>query len=144
MSSDTADWGGEDLSSRSESGQPGSDRSFGLVFTGAFVLVAMAPAFHHGRIRLWALAVAAMFLVAALVRPSVLRHPNRVWFRFGLLLGKVVTPVMMGLIFLVAVTPVAVLRRSLKSTGLDIRFDRKAESYWIPREKTARSFKQQF
>jgi hypothetical protein len=56
----------------------------------------------------------------------------------------VVTPVMMGLIFLVAVTPVAVLRRSLKSTGLDIGFDRKAASYWIPREPADRSFKQQF
>jgi hypothetical protein len=144
MSSDAADAGGIDLSSHAETDQPGSDRSFGLVFTGAFLVVGLLPALHHGRIRSWALAVAAVFLATALVRPSVLRHLNRAWFRLGLLLGTVATPVMMALIFLTAVTPVAVLRRSLKSTGLDISFDRKAASYWIPREKTARSFKQQF
>jgi Saxitoxin biosynthesis operon protein SxtJ len=144
MSSNAADGSGADFSSHAKSDQPGSDRSFGLVFTGVFILAAILPALHHGRVRPWALAVAAAFLVAALLRPSVLRHLNMVWFRFGLLLGKVVTPVMMGLIFLVAVTPIAVLRRRLKSTGLDISFDPKAESYWIPRERTARSFKQQF
>jgi hypothetical protein len=144
MVSDAGNGGGADVSSHAESEQPGSDRSFGFVFAGAFLVIAILPAIHHRPIRIWAIAVAAAFLGVALLRPSLLRPLNMVWFRFGMLLGKVVTPVMMGLIFFVAVTPVAMLRRSFKSTGLDVRFDRGAKSYWIPRQKSVRSFKQQF
>jgi Saxitoxin biosynthesis operon protein SxtJ len=144
MGGDTVDRGGVELRSYAEGQGPGSNRSFGFVFAGAFAVIGLLPALHHHSIRIWALALAGVFLAVALVIPAILRPLNKAWFLLGMMLGKIVTPVMMGLIFFVGITPLAALRRSLKSSGLDTGFDRKATSYWIPREPAVRSFKQQF
>lgn len=144
MSGDTVDRGGVEFRSYAEGQGPGSNRSFGFVFAGAFAVIGLLPALHHRPIRIWALALAAAFLAVALLMPSILRPLNKAWFLLGMMLGKIVTPVMMGLIFFAGITPIAALRRALKSSGLDTRFDSKAASYWIPREPDVRSFKQQF
>ena len=112
----------------------GSNRSFGLVFGGFFVLVALLPAIHGSPVRLWALAVAVAFFAAAFFAPRLLQPLNRVWFRLGLLLHHVVNPVIMAVMFYGAILPMALLLRALGKDLLRLKRDPNADSYWIERE----------
>jgi hypothetical protein len=118
---------------RDEPTHGSSDRSFGLVFTGLFLVIALAPVLHDRPVRIWSLAVAAAFLGVALGRPSLLAPLNRLWTRFGLLLHRVVNPIVMGAIFYLAITPFGVAMRLVGKDPLRRRFDRAAASYWIDR-----------
>lgn len=131
--------------SQHQTDKVGSERNFGLVFAVVFALVGLWPILGGNGMRIWALAVAAVFVLLAFVRPSVLRPLNLAWFRFGLLLGRIVSPVVMALIFFVAVTPTALIMRMFGKDVLRLRFDREAESYWIGRDDDpATSMKNQF
>jgi hypothetical protein len=111
-----------------------SDKSFGLVFAGFFAIVAGLPLLHGNAPRLWALAVAALFAIVAFVRPSLLAVPNRWWMKFGLLLAKIVNPIVMGLLFYLTVTPTAAIMRWLGKDPLRLKIDKSAKSYWIDRD----------
>lgn len=111
-----------------------SERTFGLVFAAFFTLIGLLPLAHGAGIRLWALGLAALFLAVALLRPAWLAPLNRVWFRFGLLLHRVTTPLVMGLIFFLAITPTALLKRAVsRDDPLQRRFEPERESYWTER-----------
>ena len=112
----------------------GSDRSFGLVFAALFALIGAAPLRHGADARLWALALAAAFLMLALVAPKALRPLNWLWFRFGLALHHVVTPVVMGLLFFLVVSPIGLLMRASGKDPLRLRRAPEAASYWIVRQ----------
>ncbi|MCB2099762.1 MAG: hypothetical protein KDE22_02750 [Rhodobacterales bacterium] len=112
----------------------GSERAFGLVFAAVFTIIALVPLIKGADPRWWSLAVAAVFGVLAFVAPKVLRPLNLVWFKFGLLLHKIVSPLIMGLLFFVTVTPMALLLRLLGKDPLHRSFDPKADSYWIRRD----------
>jgi predicted membrane metal-binding protein len=114
--------------------QIGSEKGFGIVFAVVFLIVALWPLPFGGEVRLWALAVAALLLVIAFAVPRLLSPFNRVWFRFGLLLHKIVNPVIMGLIFFGAVLPTGFLMRLFGKDPLRLGFDREAASYWIDRD----------
>src|SRR2546422_7312346 len=86
----------EDLS-REQQVEGSTDRAFGLVFAGAFLLIAGWPLFHGETPRWWALGVAVVFAIIAIWKPALLAVPNRLWFKLGLLLGKVVSPVALGI-----------------------------------------------
>jgi len=118
---------------RDEPAHGSSDRGFGLVFTGVFLVIGLAPLLHDRPMRIWSLAVAAAFLAVALVRASLLAPLNRLWTRFGLLLHKVVNPIVMGAIFYVAITPFGLVMRLFGKDPLRRGFDRTAASYWIDR-----------
>ena len=90
-----------------------SDRSFGIVFAIFFSLVALSPMRHQRPLRWWALALSLLFLAIALARPGLLRPLNRLWTQLGLLLGRVVSPVVAGLLFFLVVTPLGLLFRAL-------------------------------
>ena len=113
--------------------KPGSDRSFGIVFAVVFAVIGLGPLVHGGDVRTWSLGVAGAFLLVALVAPAVLRPLNLVWFRFGLLLHAIVNPVIMGLLFFVAIMPVGLLMRVFGKDPLNRQFDKQADSYWIHR-----------
>lgn len=123
----------EDLS-RQDEPKSGSERGFGMVFAIVFAAVAVWPVFDGGRIRAWAAAVAAFFFIAGLLMPPLLRPLNRLWFKFGMALGKVINPVVMALLFYLTVTPVALVMRLFGKDPLRLKFDRGAESYWIRRD----------
>jgi hypothetical protein len=111
-----------------------SDRQFGLVMAGFFAVLSALAAWRGG----WSwtvgwLAVAAVFLLVALLRPTLLGVLNRLWFRFGLLLHKVMTPLIMALMFFVVLTPTALLMRLFGQRPIARGFDRSAASYWIDR-----------
>jgi predicted membrane metal-binding protein len=118
----------------SEAIKTSSDRSFGLVFAAVFAIIGLWPLISGDGVRLWSLIIAAIFAALALARPTLLAPLNRLWTRFGLLLNRVVSPLVMGLLFFVVITPIALIMRATGKDLLHLKFDRKAKSYWIERE----------
>ena len=122
----------EDLT-RGAKAKAGSERSFGIVFAVVFLVIGLIPLVGGGDLRIWSLAAAGAFLAVAAVKPSLLGPFNRLWFRLGTALHRVVTPAVMGLIFYLTVTPTALIMRLAGKDPLRLRFDAKAKSYWIER-----------
>jgi hypothetical protein len=119
---------------RHEEVQTSSNRSFGLVLGGAFIVLPLVFWWRRGGVLApWPFAVAAIFLLLAAVRPAVLAPLNRLWTRFGLLLAKVTNPLMMAFIFFVVVTPVALVMRIFGKRPLRLGFEPAVRSYWIER-----------
>jgi hypothetical protein len=118
----------------SETVEGSSDRSFGLVFAGFFALVTLLPVLSGKPIRWWAAPVALAFLVVALTRPTLLHGLNRLWMKLGLLLGRIMTPVVVGVIFYGVITPIGLLKRWLGgAVTMRAGFEPDAPSYWIER-----------
>jgi hypothetical protein len=111
----------------------GSDRSFGLVMAGAFAVVTVLNAWHVGRIWPWTASLAAGFLIASLLKPAVLNPLNRIWLKFGLLLHKVVNPLIMALLFYGTVLPTGLVLRAMGKDLLRLKREPDANSYWIVR-----------
>ena len=118
---------------RDETIQPSSNRAFGFVFATVFALIGALPLLSGDGVRAWSLAVAAAFLAVALALPSVLTGLNRLWLRFGLLLHRIVSPVVLGVMFFLVVTPTGFLMRLLGKDPLRLRYEEKASTYWIDR-----------
>ncbi|MBF0353800.1 MAG: hypothetical protein HQL43_00995 [Alphaproteobacteria bacterium] len=123
----------EDFNEKSKVKQ-GSDRSFGFVFAAFFAIIGLWPLFKGLDARLWALFLAALFLAVSLIRPALLKPLNRVWFLFGLLLHKIVSPLIMGLLFFLTVAPTGLIMRALGKDMLRLKRDPEAASYWILRD----------
>ena len=113
-----------------------SDRSFGLVFAAVFAIIACWPLLHWESPRWWAVAIAAAFAVVALVRAHLLRPLNRVWLALGRLLHKIVSPLVMGVIFFAAVTPTGWIMRLRGKDLLSLKRRPDQKSYWIRRQPT--------
>ena len=111
-----------------------SDRAFGVVMAGVCLLVALGPLRYRHAPRWWAIPVASAFALIALLKPVLLATPNRLWTRLGVLLGKVVSPIALGVLFYAVLTPVALLLRLTGQDPLRLKIDRDADSYWIVRE----------
>jgi hypothetical protein len=124
---------GHESYERSEDVRGSSDRSFGIVFAVVFAVIGLLPLLFGRGIRLWSLAVGGAFLLAALAFPSVLAPLNRIWLRFGLLLHKIVSPLILGIMFFLVITPMGVVMRAFGKDLLRLRFDKAAPSYWIDR-----------
>ncbi len=123
----------------------GSERNFGLVFAVVFSVVAVWPLLAGRELRLWALAIALVFLLTALLIPRTLAPLNRLWFRFGLLLGRIVGPVVMALIFFAAVVPTALVVKLARKDLLRLKRNRDVATYWIKRDDSvAGSMRDQF
>jgi len=111
----------------------GSDRGFGFVFTIVFVLIGLYPLLTASPPFVWALVVATIFLLIALAKPSILRPLNILWFKFGILLGAIIAPIIMAVVFFIVVTPIGLLLRLFGKDVLDQKIDAKRSSYWIAR-----------
>ena len=110
-----------------------SDRNFGFVFAGVFLLIAIGPALFGHPLRAWSLVVAAGFGAVAVVAPALLGPLNRAWTRLGLLLHKIVSPVVLGIMFFLVITPMGIVMRLLGKDPLRLRIDPDASTYWIER-----------
>ncbi len=125
----------------------GSPRAFGFVFAVVFSIVALWPLLDDAPVRLWAAGVASAITAAAVFHPRLLQPMNRLWFRFGMLLHKVVNPLVMGFLFFLTVTPIALVFRLIGKDPLNRKPDPNCASYWIerdPKELTAESMRNQF
>ena len=118
---------------RDETAQPGFDRTFGLVMAGALALLSLVNGWHLGRVWPWTLAAAMLFLIAALLWPSSLRPLNRLWMKLGLLLHRIVNPIVMGLLFYGTIWPTGFVMRMRGRDLLRLKRDPSATSYWIAR-----------
>ena len=112
----------------------GSNRSFGLVFFAVFLLIGLFPLLGDGPVRLWSLIVAGIFLFFSFVFTVVLRPLNRLWFRFGMLLAKIVNPIVMFIIYVVTIVPFGLAARLFGKDLLRTKFDTSRDSYWEERE----------
>ena len=121
----------------------GSNKSFGIVFFIVFLLIAIYPLINNGELRIWSLVVAIIFFILGLVNSKVLTPLNKLWFKFGLLLGKVISPLIMGIIFFLVVTPTALIMRIIGKDLLNLKFNNK-KSYWIEKTGPKSKMKNQF
>jgi len=111
-----------------------SDRAFGLVIAGVFLLVGVGPLRHGHPLRWWACTAAGALALIALLKPALLARANRLWTKLGVLLGKVVSPIALGILFYGVLTPIAIVMRLAGKDPLRLKLDRSANSYWIVRK----------
>lgn len=134
MSSKTRDQGTlADLTAHASEPQGGSSRGFGIVFAIVFAIIAAWPLMKGGPVRLWAAAGAAIFLLLAFAAPRLLTPLNKVWMAFGLLLGRIISPIMLFVVYVIAVVPTGLILRLRGKDPLHRRFDPAASSYWVHR-----------
>ena len=120
-----------------------SNKSFGIVFFIVFILIALYPLLNGQEIRLWALIISAVFLILGLLKSKLLTPLNKLWFRFGIFLGKIISPIIMGFIFFLVVTPIGFLMRLLGKDVLNLKYNKK-RSYWIEKDGPKSKMKNQF
>ena len=120
-----------------------SNRSFGIVFFVVFLIIALLPLINDGNIRLWSLIVSLAFLALGLLNSKFLSPLKKIWFKFGLFLGKIISPMVMGLIFFFVVTPIGILMRILKKDLLNLKMNNN-KSYWIEKSEPKSKMKNQF
>lgn len=128
MTGSHENWGPAESVTRS------SDRTFGLVFTVFFALVAFLPLLRHHQVRVWAVVLSGAFCVIALAAPKILAPLNRIWTALGALLHTVTNPIILGAFFFLAITPMGWLMRRLGKDSLRLTRSPEAESYWIVRQ----------
>ena len=121
----------------------GSNKSFGIVFFIVFLIIAIYPILSDGNLRLWSLVVSLVFLILGLINSRFLTPLNKLWFKFGIFLGKIISPVIMGIIFFLVVTPIGLLMRLLKKDVLNLSFNDN-KSYWIEKNGPKSKMKNQF
>ncbi len=116
--------------------------TFGILFFILFLIIGLYPLKSGGTTRIWSLVLSSAFLIITIVRPNLLTFLNRLWIQFGILLAKIISPLVMSLVFFFVVTPIGILVRMLKKDVMGLK--RGAPSYWINREDKAQSMKKQF
>ena len=120
-----------------------SNRSFGTVFFVVFLFIAIYPLNYNGEIRLWSIIISLIFLILGLLKSKILTPLNTLWFKFGIFLGKIVSPIIMGLIFFLVVTPIGILMRILGKDLLNLKYNLN-KSYWIEKSGPKSKMKNQF
>jgi hypothetical protein len=111
-----------------------SNRNFGVTFAVAFAIIGALPLIRHGGVRWWAWIVAALFVALTWLRPQLLTPLNRWWLRLGLLLGHIVSPIAMAILFYLVITPIGFIMRLSSKAAMRVHFDPKASSYWVLRD----------
>ena len=122
----------------------GTERSFGLVFSAVFAIIGFYPLWYNENIRIWACIIAFIFLFFGIFFPKILIVPNKLWFKLGLLLGAIVAPIVMGMIFFLTVTPIGIIMRLFGKDVINQKIKKNEKSYWIKRNKSVSSMKNQF
>jgi hypothetical protein len=121
----------------------GSNKSFGVVFFIVFLLVAFYPLINQGDIKIWSLVVSLIFLTLGFLNSKILTPFNKIWFKFGVLLGSFVSPIVMGIIFFVIVTPTSLVMMFLGKNLLNLKRGNK-KTYWMEKSKIESKMKNQF
>tara|TARA_B110000967_G_C18739890_1_gene487152 strand:- start:233 stop:616 length:384 start_codon:yes stop_codon:yes gene_type:complete len=120
-----------------------SNRSFGIVFFVIFLLIAIYPLINDSEIRIWSLIISLLFLILGIMNSKILLPLNKIWFKFGILLGSIFSPIIMGLIFFLVVTPTGIFMRVFKKDLLNLKF-KNLETYWLEKKDEKNEMKNQF
>jgi len=121
-----------------------SNRSFGFLFFVVFFVISLWPLKSQGDLRIWTLVLSLLFLILGALNSKLLTPFNKLWFKFGILLGSIVSPIVMGAVFFIVVTPVGLIMRFLGKDLLRINKSKPVSTYWINRDKQKNSMKKQF
>ena len=121
-----------------------TNRNFGLVFFTTFLIVSFWPLMHSEPIRVWAIFISLLFLILGLTNSKILTPLNKLWFKFGIILGNIVSPIVMGLVFILVVTPIGLFMKIIGKDFLNLKYDNKKRTYWIKRDKPSGSMRRQF
>ena len=121
-----------------------SNRSFGLVFFAFFLIISLWPLINDAEIRIWSLIISIIFLLLGLFNSKILTPLNKLWFKFGIILGKFVAPIVMGIVFFLVVTPTGIIMRLTGKNLLGLKKDIKKNTYWIKKNNYLSSMKNQF
>jgi|TARA_B100000959_G_scaffold283979_1_gene354296 hypothetical protein len=122
----------------------GSERNFGLVFSFVFFIIGIYPLFNKGEVNYLAFLVSIILCLIALIRPNILTLPNRLWFKFGLLLGMITTPIVMAFLFYSTFAPIGLFFKAFGKDLLNQQIDKNAKTYWIERKHPIGSMTKQF
>ena len=120
-----------------------SNKSFGIVFSVFFLIIALYPLTNNEDIRLWSLFISILFLILVILKSKILTPLNKLWFKFGIFLGKIISPLIMGIIFFVVVTPIGLIMRLFGKDVLNLKYN-KNQSYWIKKNGPKSKMKNQF
>jgi hypothetical protein len=115
---------------------------FGILFFVFFLIIGFYPLISNGSIRVWSIVLSLVFFIITIIRPKLLTFLNKLWIKFGILLGKIISPIVMGLVFFFVVTPIGMFVRVLKKDVMSLK--REGSSYWINRENKLQAMKKQF
>ena len=122
-----------------------SEKSFGVVFSIVFLIISLLPLLINSEgLHIWALVVSIIFFLLAFLAPKILVFPNKLWFKFGLLIGSIVAPIVMAFVYFVTVLPTGLIMRLLGKDLLKQKLDKNAKSYWVKRSEPMGSMKNQF
>ena len=121
-----------------------SNKSFGIVFFVIFLVVSLWPLINEGEIRIWSIVISIIFLFLGLINSKILTPLNKLWFRFGILLGNVFSPIVMGIIYFGVITPIGILMKLIGKDILNLKQNKKSSTYWIKKEKVISNMKNQF
>ena len=120
-----------------------SNRSFGLVFFIFFLIVSFYPLYFDNSLNIWALILSIIFLILGLINSRILTPLNILWFKFGMLLGRIISPIIMGMVFFFVVTPTGLLMKLFNKDLLRLK-KKNTKSYWITKSNEKSSMKNQF
>ena len=120
-----------------------TNRNFGVVFFFVFLIISLFPLLKNENIRIWSIIIALVFLVLGLLNSKFLTPLNKIWFKFGIILGRLVSPIVMGIVFFTIVTPTSFIMRVLGKNLLNLKKGNK-KTYWIERSKIKSKMKDQF
>tara|TARA_B100001063_G_scaffold205730_1_gene200775 strand:+ start:219 stop:602 length:384 start_codon:yes stop_codon:yes gene_type:complete len=120
-----------------------SNRNFGIVFFLVFLIIAVYPLTYSGEIIIWSLIVSLVFFILGLINSKILNPLNKIWFKFGIILGKLISPIIMGVIFFFVVTPTGLIMRLFGKDLLNLKSS-SIKSYWIEKNGPKSKMKNQF
>tara|TARA_B110000967_G_C18888889_1_gene565958 strand:- start:2924 stop:3328 length:405 start_codon:yes stop_codon:yes gene_type:complete len=121
-----------------------SNKSFGVVFAFVFLIIALYPIINSEKVNIWGLIIAAIFFTLGFFRPQYLSFLNLIWHKFGLLLGGIVSPIVMFILYFLTVVPTGLIMKLLGNDLLNQKLNKKTNSYWVERDKPMGSMKNQF
>jgi len=119
-----------------------SNITFGIFFFIFFFIFSLYPLISSGFIRIWSIILSLTFLIITIIKPNLFSFLNKLWIQFGILIGRIISPIVMGLVFFLVVTPIGIFLKILKKDVMGLK--RGASSYWIKREYKLQSMKKQF
>ena len=121
-----------------------SNKSFGIVFFVIFIIVALWPLLKDENIRVWSLIVSIIFLTLGLLNSKILTPLNKLWMRLGILLGAIVSPIVMGVVYFGVITPIGLIMKLFGKDVLNLKIDTNKNTYWILKKKIPSKMKDQF
>ena len=120
-----------------------SNRNFGIVFSIVFLIIAIWPILNQNEIRIWSIIISLIFLILGLINSKFLSPLNKAWFKFGLILGSLIAPIVMGIVFFLVVTPTGLIMKALGKDILGLKRN-KNNTYWLEKDNSNNNLKNQF